>query len=57
MVLFWTDPFTKGYKLNILRIVREKAQNLKAIRTFLGHSKPKIFSIGQTGWLAFFSGP
>ena len=38
----------------ILKMFREKCKNLKAISAVWGHSKTKIFSVGQPWWPKFF---
>ena len=37
-----------------LKMFRKKHKSLKAIWAVLGHSKPKIFSVGQPCWPTFF---
>ena len=37
-----------------LKIFRKKHKNFKAVWAVLGHSKPKIFSVGQLWWPTFF---
>ena len=51
----WEKLFRRTRKSwTYLKIFRKKQKNFKAIWAVLGHSKPKIFSIGQPWWLTFF---
>ena len=48
--MFWRRRET----LNIFKNIPEKNKNFNAIWAVLGHSKSKIFSVGQPWWLTFF---
>ena len=47
---FWRTRKTQS----IFKNVSQKNKNFKAIWAVLGHSKPKILSVGQPWWLIFF---